>query len=475
MSDGTHGLLDKGTIPSDKLKREDVDMSLTNSELKKVELTQNTNGDLKCSKIAQGLYMCTNVTPPTNITGVCIDESSSVGTIGSTTSDVSTFAELKLALENGISPRLLNDIVIEDKININDAVVIFGENKSLQYNSTYTSTLFNIESSGKLYITDTIIDGKNNWSLRPTNITATSSSPWYTKYVEASGIELNDYLIKNKGNLTLYNTTLKNLVFNSGSTNYNNDIGIISSTSGAVSIDTSNIINNVGLALKTSNTTVNLKGNTSISNNFGTGNKGGIIITGNKTITMTNGVRLNNNSTVVRSGVVIGLINGATLIMNGGTIDNNIARAYGSNTSGSMICIESGSGMIMNGGSISNNVGVLAGAISSRWNSGSNGTSDGIFLNNGTITGNTTQRSNWNNAAVFLRSAGTIGTDMVINGNVDTNSDGILINNGTINGDAFLSATNSQVRNNNTINGNVKATVTGGTFTNNGTVTGTIS
>lgn len=52
---------------------------------------------------------------------------------------------------------------------------------------------------------------------------------------------------------------------------------------------------------------------------------------------------------------------------------------------------------------------------------------------------------------------------------------GILINNGTINGDAFLSATDSQIRNNNTINGNVKATVTGGTFTNNGTVTGTIS
>ena len=129
----------------------------------------------------------------------------------------------------------------------------------------------------------------------------------------------------------------------------------------------------------------------------------------------------------------------------------------------------------MNGGSISNNVGVLAGAISSRWNSGTYGTSDGIFLNNGTITGNTTKRTNWNNAAVFFRSAGTIGNDMIINGHVDTNSDGVLINNGTINGDLFLSSANAKVTNNKTVNGNVKTTASGATFTNNGTVTGTIS
>ena len=473
LSDGTHALLDDNSLTSDELKRGNVNMTLTNTDKKKVELTLNENGNLNCNKIAAGIYMCTNVTPPTTISGVCIDETSSVGTIGSTITDVSTFQELKNALENGQSPKLLNDIEIEGKINIAETVILTGNNKKLQYTNAYRGNLFNIESSGSLYITDLTIDGANSWTLRPTD--GTDSTTWYTKYIEANGIELTDYIIRNKGNLTLYNTSIKNSVFNSGSTNYNNDLGIIYSTAGKINIDTSNLTNNVGLALNTSNTTVDLKNATSISNNFGTGNKGGIIITGNKTITMGNGVQLNNNQTIVRSGVVIGLINKATLIMNGGSIDYNVARTYGSNTSGSMIGIESGSGMIMNGGSISNNVGVLAGAISSRWNSGTHGTSDGIFLNNGTITGNTTKRTNWNNAAVFLRSAGTIGNDMIINGNVDTNSDGVLINNGTINGDLFLSSANAEVTNNKTVNGNVKTTASGAIFTNNGTVTGTIS
>lgn len=472
LSDGTHGLLDNNKLTSDKLKRENVDMALDADKLKKVELTLDANGNLNCSKIVHGMYLCTDVTPPTNITGVCNDETSRVGTIGSTIIDVSDFQELKLALESGKNPKLLNDIEIEEKINITDTVVLLGENRTLKYSDAYKGTLFNIESGG-LYLTNLTIDGQNNWNLRPTDVS--DSSTWYTKYVEASGIELTDYIIKNKGNLMLSNTTIKNSVFNSGSPNYNNDIGAIYSTAGQVSIDASSITHNVGLALKASNTTVDLKNNTSISNNFGTGNKGGIIIMGNKILTMSNGVQLNNNSTIVRSGVVIGLINSATLVMNDGTIDNNIARAYGNNTSGSMIGIESGSGMIMNGGSISNNVGVLAGAISSRWNSGTHGTSDGIFLNGGTIIGNTTKRTNWNNAAIFLRSAGTIGTNMIINGNVDSNSDGVLVNNGTINGDVFLSNGNAIITNNNTINGNVTKTVPSAVFTNNGTVTGTIS
>lgn len=473
LSDGTHGLFDDNLLTSDEIKRGNVNMNLSNNDRKKIELTLEENGNLNCSKVIQGIYMCANVTPPTIITGVCVDETSSIGTIGSPIIEVSTFEEFKQVIESGKSPKLLNDIIIEDKINIKDTVFISGENKTLQYSDVYKGTLFNIESSGGLYITNLTIDGKNTWNLRPTDVS--DSSTWYTKYVEANGIELNDYIIKNKGNLYIFNSTIKDTVFNSGSTNYNNDLGAIYSTSGQINIVGSNIIHNVGLAIKASNTTVDLKNNTSISNNFGTGNKGGVIIMGNKTLTMTDGVQLNNNSTVVRSGVVIGLINDATLVMKGGSIDNNVARAYGSNTSGSMIGIESGSGMIMNGGSISNNVGVLAGAISSRWNSGSYGTSDGIFLNGGTITGNTTKRTNWNNATVFFRSAGTIGADMIINGNVDSNSDGVLINNGTINGDVFLSNGSARITNNNTINGNVTTTATGAIFTNNGTVTGTIS
>ena len=190
---------------------------------------------------------------------------------------------------------------------------------------------------------------------------------------------------------------------------------------------------------------------------------------------MASGVSISNNSTIVRSGAVIGLINGANLIMNGGVIENNVVKSYGSNTAGAMIVLESGSGMIMNGGSIINNTGVLAGAIASRWNSGSYGTSDGIFLNGGTIKGNTTLSSSWNNAEVFLRSAATIGPNMKIDGIVVANSDGVLVNNGTINGNVILSNASAKITNNGTINGNVTKSVTTATFTNNGTVTGTIS
>ena len=390
--------------------------------------------------------------------------------------EVNTFESLKSALENGQSVRLTDDITIAEKINISGQTIILGSNNSIKYNSTYTGTLFDIADDATLYISNLIIDGNNTWSLRPENITVDSTSPWYTKYVEANGVEVTDFVIKNKGELTLHNTTITNTVLNAGlSASYNNDLAVISSTEGTVVIDSCSISNNIGLALNTSNTSVELKNSTSISNNFSTGNKGGIIITGNQTITMDDGVHLDNNTTIVRSGAIIGLINNATLIMNGGTIDNNKVEAYGSNTSGSMICLESGSGMVMNGGSISNNVGVLAGAISSRWNSGSHGTSAGIFLNNGTITGNTTLKTSWNNSAVFLRSAATIGSNMVIDGNIESNSDGVLINNGTINGDVYVSAANAVVTNNNKINGNVNQTAATATFTNNGTVSGTIS
>ena len=476
LSDGTHGIIDDNTLTTDELKRGNINMNLIQEDLKKIELTFDENGRLNCNKITAGIYICNDVLPPTDITGVCIDETSSVGTMPFQVVEVNTFESLKSALENGQSVRLTDDITIAEKINISGQTIILGSNNSIKYNSTYTGTLFDIADDATLYISNLIIDGNNTWSLRPENITVDSTSPWYTKYVEANGVEVTDFVIKNKGELTLHNTTITNTVLNAGlSASYNNDLAVISSTEGTVVIDSCSISNNIGLALNTSNTSVELKNSTSISNNFSTGNKGGIIITGNQTITMDDGVHLDNNTTIVRSGAIIGLINNATLIMNGGTIDNNKVEAYGSNTSGSMICLESGSGMVMNGGSISNNVGVLAGAISSRWNSGSHGTSAGIFLNNGTITGNTTLKTSWNNSAVFLRSAATIGSNMVIDGNIESNSDGVLINNGTINGDVYVSAANAVVTNNNKINGNVNQTAATATFTNNGTVSGTIS
>ena len=388
---------------------------------------------------------------------------------------VSTFAELKDALENEKNAKLEADIVIENVINITSNSKIYGNNHTIKYNSSYTSTFIKINSGAKLLIRDLNINGNNTWNMRPSKITAVSGDPWYHAYASTSGVVLTNFMIINNGSLTLDNTKITNAVFNSGNANYNGDVGVISSKAGSVTLNSSSIDNCVGLAINSSNTIVNLNPNTSISNNFGTGNKGGIIIFGNKELTISENVSISNNSTIVRSGAVIGLIGSSNLIMNGGNIDNNKIVSYGSNTAGAMIVIEGGSGMTMNGGSISNNKGALAGAIASRWNSGSYGTSDGIFLNGGTIKNNSTLSTSWNNSAVFLRSAATIGPNMTIDGIVVANSDGSLINNGTINGNVILSNANAIITNNGTINGNVTKTVSTATFTNKGTVTGTIS
>lgn len=287
---------------------------------------------------------------------------------------------------------------------------------------------------------------------------------------------MKDYIFKNSGTLTLgNNVVIKDLIFDSGSANYNGDIGVIYSSSGKIVLDSASITNCAGLSLNAVNTTVEIKGNTAVNNNFGTGNKGGIFIINNSTVTISENATINNNRSIVRSGAIFGLVNSPNLVMEGGQINNNLIQTYGSNTAGAMIVLESGSGMSMNGGEIIGNKGALCGAIASRWNSGSHGTSDGIFLNGGTIKNNTTIGTGWNNSTIFLRSAATIGENMVIDGIVVTNSDGNLVNNGTINGNLILSAANAIVNNNGIINGDVTITVNGATFNNNGTVSGSIT
>ena len=81
LSDGTHGLIDEGSMTSDNLKKGNVKMNLSSDDKKKVELTLD-NGNLNCSKTNLGTYMCTEVTPVKSITGLCVDDSSYAGNNG---------------------------------------------------------------------------------------------------------------------------------------------------------------------------------------------------------------------------------------------------------------------------------------------------------------------------------------------------------------------------------------------------------
>ena len=373
------------------------------------------------------------------------------------------------------------DIVISQKLSVapipeseeERVVKINGNGHTIKYDGSYNSTILEVPERVSVNFNDVVIDGDNHWYLGED----ADGDSWYDNYIVSSGgAEVSNYIFKNSGTLSLGSgVVIKDIVFNSGNSNYNGDIGVIYSSGGTLNLDGVSLDNCAGLFVNAVSTEVKITGNTVVSNNFGYGNKGGMFIINNSTATIDGNAKINNNRSVVRSGAIFGLVNNSTLIMNGGQINNNVIETYGSNTAGAMIVIESGSGMVMNGGEINGNTGALAGAIASRWNSGSYGTSDGIFLNGGTIKDNTSIGSSWNNASVFLRSKGSIGANMVIDGIVSVNSDGVLDNAGTINGNLFVTHTSAVVNNSGTINGNVNVTVATATFNNTGTVNGTIT
>ena len=91
LSDGTHGLIDNGSMTSDNLKKGNVKMSLSSDDKKKVELTLD-NGNLNCSKTNLGTYACTEVTPVKSITGLCVDDSSYAGNNGTVDVNPVSFA-----------------------------------------------------------------------------------------------------------------------------------------------------------------------------------------------------------------------------------------------------------------------------------------------------------------------------------------------------------------------------------------------
>ena len=92
LSDGTHGLIDDGSMTSDKLKKGNVKMELSSDDKKKVELTLD-NGNLNCSKTNLETYACTEVTPVKSITGLCVDDSSYAGNNGTVDINPVSFAD----------------------------------------------------------------------------------------------------------------------------------------------------------------------------------------------------------------------------------------------------------------------------------------------------------------------------------------------------------------------------------------------
>ena len=91
LSDGTHGLIDNGSMTSDNLKKGNVKMSLSSDDKKKIELTLD-DGNLNCSKTNLGTYTCTEVTPVKSITGLCVDDSSYAGNNGTVDVNPVSFA-----------------------------------------------------------------------------------------------------------------------------------------------------------------------------------------------------------------------------------------------------------------------------------------------------------------------------------------------------------------------------------------------
>lgn len=381
--------------------------------------------------------------------------------------EITDFAGLKAAAGTAGEYTLGADIAVSETLEISADVTINGGGKTLTYGEGFTGSVFKVNNGGKLTLKNVVIDGGNAWEWRlDDNISSEENNA--TRYddsisrPEAGKILAVPTFNISSGTLSLENSTIRNAVYNVESASYNNDCGIIYAEGGKITLSGVNISKIAGTIVKSSGTAVELKGSSTISDCYGCGNKGGLFIISGGTIDMEN-TSIKNNKTWVRSGEVFGIVNNAVFTMNSGEIDSNVCRHGGSNTSGSMICVESGGKFIMNGGSITNNVGFRAGAISSRWTVGNHGVDNGIHLNGGIISGNTTKLSDWKEASVFVRGTLNINSNMTVSGIVVSDSDSKLNNLGTIIGDLIINNASAAA----TSSGNVKGhiTVTNGTLT----------
>ena len=113
LSDGTHGLVDDNTLTTDELKRGNVVMTLSQEQLKKIQLTVD-DGKLDCARDSNGSYLCSAVRPVKKITGICVDSQSNVSVTGRVemlgenfaTDDWDTVLD---ALKGGVHPYRVGD------------------------------------------------------------------------------------------------------------------------------------------------------------------------------------------------------------------------------------------------------------------------------------------------------------------------------------------------------------------------------
>jgi len=351
------------------------------------------------------------------------------------------------------------------------ALTIDGNGHTITWADGYTGTLINVESGVAVTTKNLTIDGENAFTFYNDTTTVENGQNWYTRFVDVGEEDkaINANVIVNAGNLTLgEGTKIQNVTIASDSGNgktsntetggfylmYNDDLALIKSNGGKVTMDGASITGNAGLVLNAIQAETVLK-DAAIDGNMGVGNKGGIIIANGGTMVITD-TSICSNKAMARSATILGVINGAEVTFNAQSkMDNNKHIGVGSNTAGAMVVLEGASQFVMNGGSISNNAGGRAGAIASRWVGGSHGQHEdtSIVLNAGTITGNTASNDSWNNASVFLRSPAAIGEGMTIEGPIVVNAAPaeLDVTGGTFNGSLIVTD-------------GLSAEITGGTF-----------
>ena len=347
-------------------------------------------------------------------------------------------------------------------------ITIDGNGHTITWADGYTGTLMNVESGVSVTTKNLTIDGENAFTFYEDTTTVEDGQNWYTRFVNVGEEDkaVNADVIVNAGSLTLgVGTKIQNITIASDGANgktentetgyvlkYNDDLAVIKSNGGTVTMNGAEITGNAGMILNAIDASTVISGS-KIDGNMGCGNKGGIIVADKGTM-LINGGSISGNKAMARSATVLGVINGAEVTFNT-TMDNNKHIGVGSNTAGAIVVLEGASQFVMNGGSISNNVGGRAGAIASRWVGGNYGQHEenSIVLNAGTITGNTAASDSWNGASVFLRSPATIGEGMTVDGTIAVNAaPGELdITGGTFNGSLIVTD-------------GLTAEITGGTF-----------
>ena len=366
------------------------------------------------------------------------------------------------AIDGGATVTLLADVTLGEMLTISGNVTITG--KTITWADGYNGTLFNVETGASLTLKDVTIDGENAFTFYNDTTTVEDDQNWYTRFVDVGEEDkaINDNVIVNAGNLTLDSVRITGVTIASDGDNgktantetggyylmYNDDLAIIKSTGGKVSILDSNIEGNAGMILNADNTITTLT-NTKVEYNMGCGRNGGLIDLVGGTFTATDS-SICYNKAMARCATVIGVTTGAVAKIVDTKIEYNKHLGVGSNTAGSMIVVRENSSFIMEGdSSISYNEGGRAGAIASRF-----GTADAdIQLVSGTITGNTASNDSWNGASVFLRTPATIGEGMKVDGTIAVNA-----------APGALEITGGEFNGSLTVADGLTAVISGGTF-----------